>query len=86
MRFGSEEFFRVRSLTKKPNDFRTKEAELWATFSKKPFETGIVKADVAGNEVLTVLDIDRCLKLLNIPLPTDQQASGPATNTRFCAA
>lgn len=73
VRFGSEEFIRVGSLTKKLKDFRAKEAELWATFSKKPFETGIAKADVAGNEVLTLLDFDRCLKLLNIPLPTDQQ-------------
>ena len=46
VRFGSEAFIRVGSLTKKLKDYPTKEAELWATFSKKPFETGIAKADL----------------------------------------
>jgi ATP-dependent DNA helicase RecG len=73
VRFGSEAFIRVGSLTKKLKDYPTKEAELWATFSKKPFETGIAKTDVTVEEVLGLLDFDRCFKLLKIPLPTDQQ-------------
>lgn len=73
VRFGSEEFIRIGSLTKKLKEYPEKERELWATFARKPFETGIAKTDVAGAEVLALLDYDRCLKLLQIPLPTDQQ-------------
>jgi predicted HTH transcriptional regulator len=73
VRFGSEEFIRIGSLTKKLKEYQEKERELWATFDRKPFETGVAKADVAGADVLTLLDYDRCLKLLKIPLPTDQQ-------------
>jgi predicted HTH transcriptional regulator len=73
VRFGSEEFIRIGSLTKKLKEYQEKERELWVTFDRRPFETGIAKADVAGADVLTLLDFDRCLKMLQIPLPTDQQ-------------
>ena len=72
VRFESEEYIRIGSVTKKLKNYPEKEKELWATFSRKPFETGIAKADVSGAEVLILLDYDRCLKLLQIPLPTDQ--------------
>lgn len=73
VRFGSEEFIRIGSLTKKLKEYTEKERELWAILSRKPFETGIAKADVDGPDVLKLLDFDRCFKLLQIPLPTDQQ-------------
>lgn len=73
VRYGSEEFVRIGSLTKKLKEYTEKERELWAVFARKPFETGIAKADVDGPGVLTLLDFDRCFKLLQIPLPTDQQ-------------
>jgi ATP-dependent DNA helicase RecG len=73
VRFGSEEFVRIGSLTKKLKEYTEKERELWAILSRKPFETGIAKADVDGPDVLKLLDFDRCFKLLQIPLPTDQQ-------------
>jgi ATP-dependent DNA helicase RecG len=73
VRFGSEAFIRIGSLTKKLRDYTEKEGQLWAILSRKLFETGLAKADVVGPEVLTLLDFDRCFKLLQIPLPTDQQ-------------
>jgi predicted HTH transcriptional regulator len=73
VRFGSEEYIRIGSLTKKLKEYTAKERELWATFARKPFETGIAKADIDGPDVLTLLDFDRCFKLLHISLPTDQQ-------------
>ena len=74
VRFGSEAFIRVGSLTKKLKDYPNQRKPcLWATFSKKPFETGIAKADLTAEEVLGLLDFDRCFKLLKIPLPTDRQ-------------
>jgi ATP-dependent DNA helicase RecG len=73
IRFGSEEFIRIGSLTKKLKEYPDKERALWATFVRKPFETGIAKADVGGPDVLTLLDFDRCFKLLQISLPTNQR-------------
>ena len=73
VRHGNDEFIRIGSLTKKLKEYPEKERELWATLSRKPFEKGIAKADVAGPDVLTLLDFDRCFKLLQFPLPTDQQ-------------
>lgn len=73
VRFGSEAFIRIGSLTKKLREYTEKEGQLWAILSRKLFETGLAKADVVGPEVLTLLDFDRCFKLLQIPLPTDQQ-------------
>jgi ATP-dependent DNA helicase RecG len=75
VRFGSEEFIRVGSLKKKLKDYPTKEAELWASFSKNPFEHGIAKADLPGDELLSLLDFAGCFDLLGIPLPTDQRGS-----------
>jgi ATP-dependent DNA helicase RecG len=73
VRFVSEEYIRIGSLTKKLKDYTEKEGELWAIFARRPFETGIAKSDVDGPDVLKLLDFDRCFKLLQIPLPTDQQ-------------
>ena len=73
VRFGGEEFVRIGSQTRKLKEYTEKERELWAIFARKPFESGIAKSDVDGPDVLTLLDFDRCFKLLQIPLPTDQQ-------------
>ncbi len=73
VRFGSEAFLRIGSLTNKLKDYPAKEAALWASFSKNPFETGIAKADLGGDEVLALLDFSVCFDLLKIPLPTDQR-------------
>ncbi len=72
VRFGSEESIRIGSLTKKLKEYPAQEAQLWASFSTKPFETGIAKSDLAGDVVLSLLDFDRCFKLLSIALPTNQ--------------
>src|SRR5271157_1569951 len=56
VRFGSEEFIRIGSLKNKLKDYPAKEAELWASCSKQPFERGIARADLPGDEVLAHLD------------------------------
>jgi predicted HTH transcriptional regulator len=73
VRFGSEEFIRVGSYKKKLKDYPQKEAELWASFSRNPFEAGIAKPGLAPDEVLNVIDFVGCFDLLAIPLPSDQQ-------------
>jgi predicted HTH transcriptional regulator len=73
VRFGSEEYIRVGSLTKKLKEYDAKEAELWATFAKNPFEKGIAKSDLSSDDVLGLIDFAGCFDLLSITLPTDQQ-------------
>jgi ATP-dependent DNA helicase RecG len=73
VRFVADEFVRVGSLKKKLKDYPAKEAELWASFARTPFEKGIAKADLPGDEVLALLDFAGCFDLLKIPLPTDQK-------------
>ncbi len=73
VRFGSEEFIRVGSYKKKLKDYAQKEAELWASFSRNPFEAGIAKPDLSPDEVLIALDFASCFDLLGVPLPTDQK-------------
>lgn len=73
VRFGNEAYVRIGSLNKKLKEYTETERELWAIFARKPFETGIAKPDMDGPDVLTLLDFDRGFKLLQIPLPTDQQ-------------
>jgi predicted HTH transcriptional regulator len=73
VRFVSEEFIRVGSYTKQLKDYPAKEAELWASFSKNPFERGIARENLAGDEVLSALDFAGCFDLLKVPLPSDQK-------------
>jgi ATP-dependent DNA helicase RecG len=73
VRFGNEEFIRIGSLKKKLKDYPTKEAELWASFSRSPFEGGIAKADVRPEDVLSLIDFTGAFDLLKITLPTDQK-------------
>jgi predicted HTH transcriptional regulator len=73
VRFGSEEFIRVGSLKKKLREYPMKERELWASFDKNPFEQGIARENLAGDEVLTLLDFAGCFDLLKVPLPADQR-------------
>ncbi|MEO6811336.1 MAG: ATP-binding protein [Isosphaeraceae bacterium] len=73
VRFGSEEFIRIGSLKKKLKEYPTKEADLWASFSKNPFEKGIAKADLSSAEVLSLIDFAECFDLLKIALPTNQK-------------
>ena len=73
IRFESEAFIRIGSLKKKLREYPVKEAALWASFSMKPFEHGIAKCDLPGDEVVSLLDFAACFDLLRIPLPTDKK-------------
>ena len=70
VRFGSEEFIRIGSLKKKLKDYPTKEAELWATFHRTPFERGIAKSNVSGDEVIQLMAVTTYFDLLKLPLPS----------------
>jgi schlafen family protein len=46
VRFGSEAFLRIGTLTKKLKDYPAKEAALWASFSKNPFGHDAANGDL----------------------------------------
>ncbi len=73
VRFGSEPFIRVGTLKKKLKDYPAKEAALWASFARTPFEVGIAMPHVPPQEVLTLLDFSGVFDLLKITLPTNQK-------------
>jgi ATP-dependent DNA helicase RecG len=71
--FKAERFVRVGSHKKPLKSNPAKERELWTALSQTPFEKGIAKADLPGDEVLSLIDFGSCFDLLKIPLPTDQK-------------
>lgn len=67
-RFG-EEFVRVGSYKKKLRDFPEKERVLWTHLSRTPFEQGIARPDVSGEDVLRLIDFPAYFFLAELPLP-----------------
>lgn len=72
--FSGVEYIRVGTYSKKLKDFPEKERALWALFSEKPFEAGVVLASATSNDVLALIDYVTAFKLLGIPLPDNRQA------------
>ena len=68
VRFG-EAFVRVGSYKKKLRDYPEKERSLWMALSRVPFEQGVAKPDVPGDEVLRLLDYPVYFELAGLPLP-----------------
>jgi predicted HTH transcriptional regulator len=70
--FQGVEYIRVGGLKKKLKEYPGKEAELWAHFSRTPFENGIARADVTADEILSLIDSSGALDLLGIASPTNR--------------
>jgi predicted HTH transcriptional regulator len=72
VRFKSDEYIRVGTYKKKLRDHPEKERELWALFSKAPFEKGIAKQGVSSDQVLTLIDYPGYFDLTKQPLPDNR--------------
>ena len=72
VKFKSVDYIRIDSYKKKLKDFPDTERELWAIFSKKPFETMIAMENVSGDFVLRELDYSSYFELLSQDLPSDK--------------
>ena len=70
--FKGIEYIRVGSYKKKLKDFPDTERELWAIFSKKPFEAMIAMENISGDFVLRELDYSAYFELLSQDLPSDK--------------
>jgi len=69
VQFKGTEFIRIASYKKKLKDFPQKEAALWRTFDRTPFEAAIAAERVTDDEVLKLLDYPSYFDLIGRPLP-----------------
>ena len=72
IKFRGIDYIRIDSNNKKLKDFPDTERELWAIFSKKPFESLIAMENVSGDFVLRELDYSSYFEMLNLDLPSDK--------------
>lgn len=72
VKFKSIDYIRIDSYKKKLKDFPDTERELWAIFSKKPFESMIAMENVSGDFILRELDYSAYFDLLSVDLPSDK--------------
>lgn len=73
VRFKDTEFIRVGSYKKKLKEFPEKERALWQRFARTPFEKGIAKRNVAGDEALKLLDYPKYFEMAGLALPANKQ-------------
>lgn len=72
VQFKKQEFVRVGSYKKKLQDFPVKARKLWLSLDATPFEESIAKDNLAGDEVLRLIDYPAYFDLLNLPLPENR--------------
>ncbi len=72
IKFKGIDYIRIESNNKKLKDFPDTERELWAIFSKKPFEALIAMENVSGDFVLRELDYSAYFEMLDLDLPSDK--------------
>ena len=72
VKFKGVDYIRIDSYKKKLKDFPDTERELWAIFSRKPFEAMIAMENVSGDFVLRELDYSSYFELLSQDLPSDK--------------
>ena len=70
--FRGQEFIRHESYKKRLMDFPEKERELWAVFSRKPFDRGVAAEGVTEDRVLSLLDYPAYFELTGQPLPDNR--------------
>ncbi len=73
VRFMDTEFIRVGSYKKKLKDFPEKERALWRQLSRTPFEKGLAKRGVSGDDVLALLEYPKFFELVGLNLPANKQ-------------
>lgn len=73
VKFRGEDYIRIDSHNKKLKDFPDTERELWAVFSKIPFENMIAMENVSGDFVLRELDFASYFEMLSLDLPSDKE-------------
>ena len=73
-KFRGVDYIRIGTNNKKLKDFPDTERELWAIFSRKPFESLIAMENVSGDFVLRELDYSAYFEMLDLDLPSNKNA------------
>lgn len=73
VKFKGIDYIRIDSHKKKLKDFPDTERELWAIFSKKPFETMIAMENVSEEFILRELDYSAYFDMLSVELPSNRE-------------
>ena len=73
VKFNDVDYIRIDSHKKKLKDYPDTERELWAIFSKKPFETLIAMENVSSDFVLRELDYTSYFEMLSLDLPSNKE-------------
>ena len=74
VKFSSIDYIRIDSYKKKLKDYPDSERELWASFSKKPFEILTAMENVAADFVLRLLDYPAYFEMLSMDLPNNKSS------------
>lgn len=72
VKFRGIDYIRIDSNKTKLNEFPDTERELWAAFSKKPFETLMTEENLSEDFVLRLLDYAAYFDMLSMELPTNK--------------
>lgn len=72
IRFKNTEYIRVGTYKKMLKDFPEKERELWALFSREPFEKGIALENATADEVLSHINYPAYFELIQQSLPDNR--------------
>lgn len=72
IKFKSIDYIRIDSYKKKLKDYPDTERELWAVFSRKPFESLIALENISGDLVLRYLDYSSYFEMLSLDLPSNK--------------
>lgn len=73
VKFKGEDYIRIDSHKKKLKDFPDTERELWAIFSRTPFENMIAMENVSGDFVLREIDYAAYFDMLGLDLPNSKE-------------
>lgn len=72
VKYRDVDYIRIDTCKKKLKDFPDTERELWAMFSKSPFESLIAMENVSGDLLLRLLDYPAYFDLLLLDLPSNK--------------
>lgn len=74
VRFKGIEYIRVGSYNKGLREYGEKERKLWDIFRNEPFEKGIARENLSGDQILLEIDYSAYFQLVDQPIP-DNPAS-----------
>ena len=74
VQFQNQEYIRVGSYNKRLKDHPEKERALWRVFDSTPFEEGVARDEISGQDVVALLDCPAYFELLGQALPETRDA------------